>query len=189
MPAVERVRCAREDVRVDVLGRVPGRDLRPLAEDEIPEDTVDRVGARPVCQKCRWESTSPGMTTMPVASSTSQSSAEIDGPDLDDRIVLDQHVALAEFADRGVDADDGAALIRSRLAISFLHRCRGVCLDPGICAAACPPSIGTRMPVMCVGASSSSQTPAPRDLVRRREAPVRSPWSIRTCLPVRAAPG
>ena len=60
-------------------------------------------------QMCRWLSTNPGMTIMPVASITSALVDVEPGTHLDDAVPLDQHVAHREVADRGIDAEHRAA--------------------------------------------------------------------------------
>jgi hypothetical protein len=106
----QRVRGARQHRRVDVLGAVTRRDLRPLARDQVPEDVIHRVRAR------------AGLPEVTMRVDQSGHDDHLRGVehlgvfrrdlwrDLDDRVVLDEHVPLAQFADRGVDAHDRAAL-------------------------------------------------------------------------------
>ena len=66
------------------------------------------------CQVWRCVSTRPGRTRQSVASITSASLASIAGATVDDRAVLDQHVALLEVAERRVDRDTVPPLISVR---------------------------------------------------------------------------
>ena len=69
------------------------------------------LGAQPrmaASQVWRWVSTKPGMTIRPLGVDHLGVGVDLRG-DLDDRVPLDEDVALRQVAEVGVDGQDGAA--------------------------------------------------------------------------------